>query len=797
MSKWINVEKRFNEMFRDVNTFNDFQYILNKEDNQTKGDLFEYFCKLFFLHDPIRNENVKNFYLGSEIPESIIEKLNLPRDDRGIDAIIETIDGKYNAVQVKYRSDIYKNITYGETSTFQALTYGTKVSNINKGIFFTNCHDVNDDLKNDKYIHITHNIIRDSEIWTVFNSLVTNKPKPKLEPYKKLPHQESIVNAFLNHYKQKTKGKIISACGTGKTLIAYWSVIEGKYKNIMVLVPSLYLLSGIFDSWKRESIAQNIQIDFLLVGSDVYVNDDGEYEENPLQELQYELTTDITKIKEFINKQTNNIKVVICTYHSSELLINTCTELNYKFNFGLYDEAHRTCGIANKKFSRIVKADIATHKLFLTATPKIKNNKINKTKTPDPDCLSMDDIEQYGDVIYNYTIRQAINEGILCDYRIVASILNESDEALIQNLYSNVIIDDKKYTMEDLITAHMIIKIMLEYNQRHVLTMSNTNKKASKLRNALDLVIKKSTLKDKIYLSNLTGNDRMYKRRATVNEFEKSEYGIITSARIFNEGVDIKICDTVVFADQKSSTTDIIQCVGRCLRKYSAKPNKLGYILIPTIMKSNDEDEFFSKTEKGTPYKKIKQILRAIGSTDDQVQEKFIVINAKPKIEKEERITDEKVIDTKIETKIDIDKLQKDILLKVFTKTGEYTLYDEWKKLKNYVLSLKLYESKNPYVEYKILAKNDERLLMNPENKYGKYFKTWHEYFGFDINKFVRTKEEWLVICRKFGITTTKEYREKCGEKYGLSPMPGELYKDFTTIENELNIKPVNLARRY
>ena len=122
----------------------------------------------------------------------------------------------------------------------------------------------------------------------------------------------------------------------------------------------------------------------------------------------------------------------------------------------------------------------------------------------------------------------------------------------------------------------------------------------------------------------------MNKRKNEVNEFENVSIGIISSARIFGEGVDIKMCDAVCFADGKGSTVDIIQYVGRALRKCDSLPNKLSYVIIPFIL---DESEDFLNNDNESFFK-IRKILQALGTSDDMITEKFNLVDYSDKFRK-------------------------------------------------------------------------------------------------------------------------------------------------------------------
>ena len=122
-------------------------------------------------------------------------------------------------------------------------------------------------------------------------------------------------------------------------------------------------------------------------------------------------------------------------------------------------------------------------------------------------------------------------------------------------------------------------------------------------------------------------------RKEEVKNFENSKIGIISSARIFGEGVNIKICDAVCFADNKSSAVDITQYVGRCLRKCEdIKPNKESYVLLPFFYDCKNNGNFFNINDKNSPYYRILKVLKTLGDSDDRIQHKFRLLDCYPDI---------------------------------------------------------------------------------------------------------------------------------------------------------------------
>ena len=784
MSNWniIKYDFLYHVNTNNITNFLQFHESLKTLDKNIKGNYFEYFCMLYFLIEPYHKQNYKDFYLYTEIPSNLKKNLNLPEKDKGIDAIVSDMNNNIYAIQVKYRKKINDCIPFGELATFQALTFGTSVKNIYKGIFFTNCIDVCSELKNDKYINIVNTSFDkcDNLFWKNVREYIDDKPLTKYINMTPLTHQDKLIPIILNYYKNNDYGRVCIACGTGKTFLAFWVTIkEMKLTKIFIVVPSLYLLSQTFEVYQRE--LQNDEFHFILVGSDM---DDKDFI------CEYTPTTDVNDIKKQIENNKEKL-IVITTYHSSELLIKATKSVKFKFDMGIYDEAHRTVGEKDKCFTSLLTSNIENKKLFMTATEKIYKY---KTKDDEKDeILSMDNEAIYGKQIVKYSIKEAIENKVLVDYRIIAPFINN----LSDKNYKIVDDDDcelssdnskrkkliltnfsgKQFNPNIVVSGLLIIKSMQEYKFKHLLIFSNKNDRAEQIIKFIDWYLNtyEHGLGD-IYTKFLSGKNTMNFRKNRVKEFENYSVGIISSARIFGEGVDIKKCDAVCFTDGKGSTVDIIQYVGRALRKCESLPNKLSYVIIPFIL---DPDEDFLNNDNDS-FLKIRKILQALGTSDDMITEKFNIVDYSTKFKSfiKEYIdkSDKNIIVKKPGITINIKDLENDIIVKIFDKNGDgidiirnKLLYENKKRLSDSKLSdnCELIDTCKKINEF--LSKDEvKKIPMNTKN-YVKY-AVGNIYFEFLKQKYYYNKDEFIDACNKAGISSIDSYKAKYVKDTKLPP---------------------------
>ena len=396
------------------------------------------------------------------------------------------------------------------------------------------------------------------------------------------------------------RGILYMPCGTGKTLVCHWIIERLEHKDrICIVVPSLYLLSQVYAVW-----VEMRNDNYLLVGSDVEID--------VCKDTGLILTTDEKTIRKFLRKHDRC--VIITTYQSSERFADACIKLNYELDMIVFDEAHKTVGNRGRLFSCMLEDDNIRSKkrLYATATKKIFKYKLRHNSTVER-IYSMDDVQIYGKVITNYSTREAIDSGQLCDYKIVAPYVHSGD-------YRELLEGDEHYTKLVGI-AVTIIKTIKERNVKHLLIFSNRNKRAEYIARLIRKISAHFDLN--VCCEYLDGTSSMDRRHRVVDSFIKSEIGIISSARIFGEGVNIPECDAVCFADNKCSAVDIVQCVGRCLRKCSSYPDKIAHIIVPFVLGGDIEDFYVDHWS----FNKLRCILKSLGTTDDTIVENFSVVD--------------------------------------------------------------------------------------------------------------------------------------------------------------------------
>jgi superfamily II DNA or RNA helicase len=640
------------------NKFEDIYDFAKKLTKKEKGDLFEELTYHLFKLDPRLNNNLQNIWLYKDIPNKILTELNWPDKDKGVD-LLAKINNEYYAIQCKFRQNPNVTVSWTSLSTFFGLSFGLN-DKIAGGFLVTNTYDLCDEVIKSTLVEPIYGDFFDSLPKNFFECIRNNNTKIKYVTKKPFQHQRACILNSEFHYVDFDRGHIEMACGSGKTLNAYWINSRLFNKRTVIFVPSLYLLSQFYSDWINQSFAENKQIKYLLVGSDADVDEEIKYKSNGLF-----LYTDPKLIRKYI-KNINDKLVVICTYQSSDKLAEACK--NIEFDFGFFDETHKTVGQVNKKFTIMLtdKYLFIKKRLFMTATPKIYSGDLDNDEV-----ISMDNKKIYGDKIFTYNTGQAITDKRLVDYQVLTVYAKNKD--IEKDIKKNKLVKFKdEFADEEANYLGIILVLLKKFHDgtcKHLITYHNKVKRAVKFKDFL-VKINELLYDEEIFVESLDGSTSMGRRTKIIKEFIGSPKGILCSARVLNEGVNIPIVDSICFVDPRFSTIDIVQCIGRALRLHLGK--ELAHIIVPTFINNFDDD--FNKNVYGN----VIRILKALKTTDDGVIEYF-KLRANGKVDKRAICAGEYYnTNIDISKEIDLDKWNGGIETKVWQVVDRFEyMYDK------------------------------------------------------------------------------------------------------------------------
>ena len=386
-------------------------------------------------------------------------------------------------------------------------------------------------------------------------------------------HQVDAIDSARKALVSNDRILISMACGTGKTRVGYeLGSLFGP--QVAILVPTLALIEQTRRAW----IDLGYRSDSILA-----VCGDDSLTKDPLvthvDDLDFPVTSNAEAIKAFT--ESGSKPLVLCTYQSISALIRSCAT----FDLVIYDEAHHIAGYQHKAFSESL--TIPSHrKIFLTATPRVFPLQ--------SDCNSMDDIRVFGPRVFNYDIRDAIVDGILTDYRVIIATKDNKGSLGMPSVVQAKILQT--------CLRHVGATRAISFHNR----ISNASNHAAALR---DIGIEADVV---------SSHRPRAKRREIIHAFRREGcvgLRVLTNARCLSEGVDIPAVDAVAIMEPRSSPIEILQILGRALRKAPGK--RLAYLVLPVLLWSHGLDDTKDALEK-SPYRSTWNFIRALAQSDPE-----------------------------------------------------------------------------------------------------------------------------------------------------------------------------------
>ena len=505
--------------------------------------------------------------------------------------------------------------------------------------------------------------------WSAYDKgIIANLSKRKVRPY-----QAEAINQTILGFKNNDRGKLIMACGTGKTFTSMKIVEQypGKGGLVLFLVPSLSLLSQTLTDWKRNC---DIHINAFAVCSD---NKIGKADLSKLDaltsidQLSYPATTDANtlqiKVQNALYKK-DELTVIFSTYQSIQVISDAQGKGLPEIDLIICDEAHRTAGNYfeddQKEESYFTKVHDnqfikAKKRLYMTATPKIYG-KISKEQAETSDLVlySMDDESIFGPTFSTVSFTRAIDLGCLVDYKVVVLTL---DESLLEKDYDFLSTDN--FGGISIQNAGKIVGVWRALSKMDLKGESSIKDDIFPMKRAVAFaqVIEKSEDTDKTsskeYATYFNAVIDQYKEREKAflkkrwgKKFSEDEYDkghklqietmhidgsmnatekesrlswlraepqenkckILFNVRCLSEGVDVPSLDAVVFLSPRKSPVEVVQTVGRVMR--IAPNKKRGYVILPIVVQPGSIDDLI--LNKNKDFDVVWEILNALKSID-------------------------------------------------------------------------------------------------------------------------------------------------------------------------------------
>jgi predicted helicase len=619
---------------------------LNSQSEFEKGEYFEKLVKVFLENDTLQGQNFDKVWLFKDWAS----ERGLPSNDTGIDLVAQHSDGSgFCAIQCKfYASDasiskkhIDSFVSAASTKDFVSLI----IVDTTLRDFSSNLTAMLDNLEKD-WNRIALNDLEKSRIdWASYFRDSTVK---LTEPKTLRPHQQEALDAVRVGLAETDRGKLIMACGTGKTFTGLKIAEElgGKGKLILYMVPSLALMSQTVREWKNDC-----EDDFLAfsVCSDVKVgkrSSDGDAIQFTVHDLAFPATTDASKIAQQVqDSDPEKMIVVFSTYQSIQVLTNAQKNHDLpEFDWIICDEAHRTTGATigedESKFVQIHSNDNVSGKkrLYMTATPKIfGENAKSKAKQHDVALASMDDETMFGKVLYHRGFAWAVENNLLSDYKVIVLAV---DEGLISSGVQNRLAESNEMKLDDAtkmigcykaLTKHELIGDVSENPKpmKRALafckSIANSKMITEELSDLVDEYLNNDDIRDNdgpalgMETRHVDGTYNAKQREDCLDwlkeDTDEDTCRILTNARCLSEGVDVPSLDAIIFMHPRKSQIDVVQSVGRVMRKAEGKD--MGYVILPVAVPAGVAPE--DALNDNERYQVVWQILNALRAHDERL----------------------------------------------------------------------------------------------------------------------------------------------------------------------------------
>ncbi|NMR33216.1 DEAD/DEAH box helicase [Chryseobacterium aquaticum] len=632
-----------------------------------KGDRFERLMKAYLLTDPKYTATFKKVWLWNEFPS----KDDLGGNDTGIDLVAVTFDGEYWAIQCKCY-DEKTSIDKKSVDTFLSTSSRSFKNEDLQTTHFAHClwistsnnwtSTATDSLKNQRP-PVTRINIYDLNVAPVDWEKLENNITGELARTKKYPLKEHQKNALENthdYFKLNNRGKLIMACGTGKTFTSL-RIAENETNGkglILFLVPSIALLGQTLNEWSAQA---NEKINPICICSDPEITKKKtkveDIDTSSVIDLALPASTNVPNIIQQFHKlkshANDGMTVVFSTYQSIEVISKAQSELGKifpeyaEFDLIICDEAHRTTGAKlasedESAFTKVHDNDFlnAKKRLYMTATPRLYDQE-TKSKAAQADALlwSMDDEKIYGEEIYRIGFGEAVEKKLLTDYKVLILTLSENDvptsiQEMISNGESEIRIDDLPKLIgcinalsKQVLGDEGVIKLTDPNPMKRAVAFCSTIANSKTITETLNDISDKyiDTLPEinsvntvSVTSDHIDGSMSATQRNQLLDwikdEPEENECRVLTNVRCLSEGVDVPSLDAVMFLSARNSQVDVVQSVGRVMRLSEGK--QYGYIVIPVVVPSTvSAEDALNDNER---FKVVWTVLNALRAHDDR-----------------------------------------------------------------------------------------------------------------------------------------------------------------------------------
>lgn len=698
----------------------------NLDKQRDRGTAFEKIVVAYLKNEPTYKQKFSDVWMLSDVPE----EYGIPKKDLGVDIVARDYAGNLTAVQAKY----YKGKVGKDTINSFVAEAGKDY--YSAGMLVSSTDEWNRNAEaalenNTKPItRIGLSQLRRANFdWQKFSFAKENNLSDKKEKKLRYYQKDAIANS-LKYFKEHDRGKLIMAPGTGKTFTSL-KIAEALMKdqgktnfNILYLVPSIQLLSQTLFNWNSD-VSDDIHMTSFSVVSDRKANQKKKNSDDDLgaKDVGFEPTTNVEELMGNYDQVKKldlgqNMTVVFSTYQSIDVL-HKAQEAGYpEFDLIIADEAHRTTG-ANKLGEDSAFTEVHSNKnikgklrLYQTATPKIYDqNAKRKAEENSIVVSSMDNKEKYGEEIYRLGFGEAVARGYLTDYKVTVLAVSES---YINKDMQKMMAADNQLKVDDIGKIIGVWNAMVKRNgvtgeitgapMKRAIAFTDTIKHSKIISNEFETVVNEyldtqSTESFSVDVHHVDGGLNALEKEEELDwladdSLEDNRARVLSNVRFLTEGIDVPNLDAIIFFSPKKSQVDIVQAVGRIMRRAEGK--EYGYIILPVVVADGVDPKDALDNDK--KYKQVWQVLNALRSTDERFDAEvnhldlnkkkdgrinFIGVNSSPDgdvTESEGKEIEQNQKPKQLELPLNWKEMQNAFYGKVVQKVGDRRYLEDWSK---------------------------------------------------------------------------------------------------------------------
>jgi predicted helicase len=623
-----------------------------------KGTYFEDLIRVYLRHEPTYRDLYSDVWTWADWAKL----QGIDARDTGIDLVARTQGtDEIHAIQCKLFAEEHV-LSKKDIDSF--FTASGKKPFTHRLIVATTAHwsEHAEDALRDQQVPVSRIDLHDLENSVIDWSKYQPKAEIVLRPRKTLrPHQHNALKAVTAGLQTAERGKLIMACGTGKTFtsLKIAEAMAGKGGRVLFLVPSLALLSQTLTEWTQES---ETPLHNFAVCSDAEVgkkrkkNSDEDEVQTQLHELRYPATTKADRLAAEVAKRhdAGHMSVVYSTYHSIDVIADAQAHHGLPpFDLIVCDEAHRTTGAKfenqdESAFIRVHDGNVirAARRLYMTATPRIYGDAAKAVAERDNVALySMDNEDWYGRQLFVITFSEAVKRGLLVDYKVIVLAVEESHinrrlQRLLADENNQLRVDDAAKivgcwkalaklgmteeggdTPEPMQRAVAFCQV-IEPGKGGKVHKVSSKEIAGMFQAVVEAYQQAEDIEDGARLTceaeHVDGGMSASEKEAKLDWLKAptppDTCRILSNVRCLSEGVDVPALDAVLFLTPRNSQVDVVQSVGRVMRNAPGKQR--GYVVLPVVIPAGVEPHVALNDNK--TYAVVWQVLQALRSHDDR-----------------------------------------------------------------------------------------------------------------------------------------------------------------------------------